>query len=78
MYVCIYIPAYIYTYSYALHSCQVLTKMDKDHFTRSLFAKKKEGSIDENAFSIIAPQVRKKRVYSACAPLLLLASSRPR
>jgi hypothetical protein len=37
---------------------EVLTKMDKGGFTQRLFATKKEGSIDENAFSIISPQRR--------------------
>jgi hypothetical protein len=37
---------------------EVLVKMGKDSFTRSLFASKKPGSIDDNAFSIISPQRR--------------------
>jgi len=37
---------------------EVLIKMDKDSFTRSLFAQKKPGCIDDNAFSIISPQRR--------------------
>jgi len=37
---------------------EVLVKMGKDSFTRSLFASKKPGSIDDNAFSIISPKRR--------------------